>query len=150
MELLIQLIIFLGLLGVGYFVGVHYEKKHYADIRLREKRTLHVPIMSFGAKTALPQANDAALFTGSVVISSDYFKTFTATLVNIIGGRIVVYESLLDRGRREALLRMKEDAIAWGATQVINVRFETSNISEANNQNSMVAIEVMAYGTGIR
>jgi uncharacterized protein YbjQ (UPF0145 family) len=150
MEFLIQLIIFLGLLGVGYFVGIHYEKKHYVDIRLREKRTLHVPMMSFGAKTALPQANDAALFTGSVVISSDYFKTFTATLVNIIGGRIVVYESLLDRGRREALLRMKEDAIAWGATQVINVRFETSNISEANSQNSMVAIEVMAYGTGVR
>lgn len=150
MELLIQLIVFLGLLGIGYFVGIHYEKKHYADIKRREKRTLHVPMMSFGAKTALPQANDAALFTGSVVVSSDYFKTFTAALVNIVGGRIIVYESLLDRGRREALLRMKEEAIAWGATQVINVRIETSNIGQSSGKNSMVAIEVMAYGTGIR
>ena len=66
-------------------------------------------------------------------------------------GRIVVYESLLDRGRREALLRMKEQATAWGATQVINVRLETSNIGRSASGNSnMVAIEVMAYGTGIR
>ena len=150
MELLIQLFVFLGLLATGYFVGVHFEKKHYADIRLREKKTLHVPIINFGAKTPIPEANEAALFSGSVVISSDYFKSFTAALVNFVGGRIVVYESLLDRARREALLRMKEDAIAWGATQVINVRLETSNISQSNANNSMVAIEVMAYGTGIR
>ena len=150
MAFLIQLIVFLGLLATGYFVGVYFEKKHYTDIRHREKRTLDVPMVNFGAKTPIPHAHEAALFTGSVVISSDYFKSFTATLVNIIGGRIVVYESLLDRGRREALLRMKEEAIAWGATQVINVRLETSNISQSNTNNSMVAIEVMAYGTGIR
>lgn len=145
-----ELIIFLILLGTGYFVGVYLEKKHYEDIRRREKRTLDVPVVSFGAKTPMPEAHEASLFAGSVVISSDYFKTFTAALVNIIGGRVVVYESLLDRGRREALLRMKEDAIAWGATQVINVRFETSNISQSNTNQSMVAIEVIAYGTGIR
>ena len=151
MELLINLIAFLILLGIGYFVGLHFEQKHYQDIKKREKRTLHIPMMTFWAKTPMPQANDAALFTGSVVVSSDYFKTFTAALVNIVGGRIVVYESLLDRGRREALLRMKEEAIAWGATQVINVRLETSNIGRSASSNSnMVAIEVMAYGTGIR
>ncbi|MEM9136791.1 MAG: heavy metal-binding domain-containing protein [Cyanobacteria bacterium P01_F01_bin.42] len=150
MEFLFQLIIFVILLGTGYFVGIYFEKKHYADIRRREKRTLNVPLINFGAKTPLPEANEASLFAGSVVISSDYFKTFTATLVNIIGGRIVVYESLLDRGRREALLRMKEEAIAWGATQVVNVRLETSNISQSNSNNSMVAIEIIAYGTGIR
>lgn len=151
MEILIQLVFFLMLLGIGYFVGLHFEQKHYAEIKHREKRLLHVPTMTFGAKTPMPEATDAALFTGSVVVSSDYFKTFTAALVNIVGGRIVVYESLLDRGRREALLRMKEQATAWGATQVINVRLETSNIGRSASGNSnMVAIEVMAYGTGIR
>ena len=68
MEVLIQLIFFLILLGIGYFVGLHYEQKHYKDIKIREKRTLHVPTISFGAKTAMPEANDVAMFTGSVVV----------------------------------------------------------------------------------
>ena len=89
------------------------------------------------------------MFVGSVVVANDYFKTFAASLRNLVGGRMVVYESLVDRGRREALLRMKEDAIAWGASQVVNVRFETSNIAGQSQQGAS-AVEIMAYGTGIR
>ena len=63
---------------------------------------------------------------------------------------MVAYESLLDRGRREAILRMKEQAIAWGATQVINVRLETSSIGKQTGGKGLVSIEVIAYGTGIK
>ena len=150
MDLLIFLIVFAILMTVGYIFGTSAEKKHYEDIRRREKQTLYVPVVTFGAKTPLPHAHEAMLFSGSVVVASDYFKTFTATMVNLVGGKIVVYETLLDRARREAILRMKEDAIAWGATQLINVRLESSNIGQSSNNNSMVAIEVVAYGTGIR
>ncbi|MEM6450717.1 MAG: heavy metal-binding domain-containing protein [Cyanobacteria bacterium P01_D01_bin.105] len=144
-----ELIIFLILIGVGYFVGQSFEQKHYASIRAREKQTLHVPMMTFGAKQDLPHAHEAKLFVGSVVVANDYFKTFAASLRNLVGGRMVVYESLIDRGRREAVLRMKEEAIAWGASQVINVRFETSNISGQSAQQAS-CVEVMAYGTAIR
>ncbi|MEL6500540.1 MAG: heavy metal-binding domain-containing protein, partial [Cyanobacteria bacterium J06623_1] len=75
---------------------------------------------------------------------------FASSLRNLIGGRMIVYESLLDRGRREALLRMKEQAIGWGATQVVNVRLETSNIGNQTSGKGLVAIEVIAYGTAIR
>ena len=109
-----------------------------------------MPLVTFGAKQALPEAQTAELFVGSVVVSTDYFKSFTASLRNLVGGRIVVYESLLDRGRREALLRMKEQAIAWGATRIVNVRLETANIGSQAANNGLVAIEVIAYGTGIR
>jgi len=144
-----ELIIFLILISVGYFVGQSFEQKHYASIKAREKQTLHVPMMTFGAKQALPHAHEAEMFVGSVVVANDYFKTFSAGLRNLVGGRMVVYESLVDRGRREALLRMKEDAIAWGASQVINIRFETSNLSGQSAQQSS-CVEVMAYGTGIK
>ena len=80
-------------------------------------------IVTFGAKQEIPKANEAALFLGSVVVSADYFKMFASALRSLVGGRVIVYESVLDRGRREAILRMKEQAIAWGATQVVNVRF---------------------------
>lgn len=62
----------------------------------------------------------------------------------------MAYETLLDRGRREALLRMKEQAIEWGATQILNVRLETSSIWGAEGKQSVGNVEVIAYGTGIK
>ncbi len=144
-----ELIIFVVLLSVGYFFGVLAEKKHYKDIQKREQETLSLAIASFGAKQPLPQASDAQLFVGEVVISSDYFKTFVMALRNLWGGRVLSYESLLDRGRREALLRVKEQAIAWGATEVLNIRYETSTIG-GKQQGGIAAIEIIAYGTAIR
>ena len=144
-----DILIFLILLGVGYFIGNRRERKHYEDIKRREKSTLHVPVMSWGAKQEMPYAHEAELFVGSVVVANDYFKTISAALRNLVGGRVTVYETLIDRGRREAMLRMKESAIEWGASQVVNVRFETSNIA-GQGQSGMGAVEIMAYGTGIR
>ena len=142
---------FIILLAVGYFVGSVLEKKHYKDIKRRERQTIHVPTLSFGAKQAIPEANEAALFAGSVVVSADYFKMFASSLRNLVGGNVVAYESILDRGRREAILRMKEQAIAWGATKVLNVRLETSSIgNQASGGKGLFAVEVIAYGTGIR
>jgi uncharacterized protein YbjQ (UPF0145 family) len=145
-----ELFAFLCLLALGYLAGSAIEQKHYVSIRERERRTLSVPVDNIGAKQPLPEAEGAQLFVGSVVISSDYFKTFLAGLSNIVGGQVFAYESLLDRGRREALLRMKEDAIRWGAKKVINVRLETATISSPTGNSGIVSIEIIAYGTGLR
>ena len=83
----------------------------------------------------------AELMVGSVVISSDYFKTFIGALMNLVGGRITVYEPLLERGRREAVLRLQEAAMAWGATHVVNLRIETSELGSGNSgSNGIVAL----------
>jgi uncharacterized protein YbjQ (UPF0145 family) len=143
-----DIVILLILLAIGYGFGSYAERQHYQSIRQREQATLHIPMMTFGAKQALPPAKETALFVGNVVVASDYFKTFALALRNLVGGRVVSYESLLDRGRREALLRMKEEAIAWGATELANVRIETSSLSQGGQ--GLISIEVIAYGTGIR
>ena len=147
---MVELIFFLILLSIGYFVGNSLEKKHFQDIKHRERKTLHVPVITYGAKQKLPHANETELFLGSVVVSADYFKMFASSLRNLVGGQMVAYESLLDRGRREAILRMKEQAISWGATKVVNVRLETSSIGNQAGGKGLVSIEVIAYGTGIR
>lgn len=145
-----ELIVFVLLLALGFFVGSHIEKKSYEDIRAREAQTMHVPMVTFGAKQQMPATADSAMFVGSVVVSADYFKIIVANLRNLVGGRVTVYETVVDRGRREAILRMKEQAIAWGANQVANVRIETSDVgSKAGNQ-GIIAIEVTAYGTALR
>ncbi|PIE63030.1 MAG: hypothetical protein CSA25_02230 [Desulfobacter postgatei] len=65
------------------------------------------------------------LVTGNVVISVDYFKRIAAGLRNLFGGQVCVYESLVDRARREALLRLHESC--EDADEIINL-LETSSI----------------------
>jgi uncharacterized protein YbjQ (UPF0145 family) len=90
----------------------------------------------------------AELATGSVVVSVDYYKRFLAGLRNLFGGEVRSYSPLMDRARREALLRMKEQAV--GADMIINVRLETSSISgDSRAQQKLACVEVVAYGTAI-
>jgi uncharacterized protein YbjQ (UPF0145 family) len=92
------------------------------------------------------------MVAGSTVVSVDYFKRFLAHLRNFFGGRVRAYESLLDRARREALLRMKTEANERGFDAVINVRIETANISSpfGRNGKGTAGIEVLAFGTALK
>ena len=60
----------------------------------------------------------------------------------------MAYESLLDRARRESLLRMKQQADGLGAEMVFNVKYETASISKGRG-NTIGSIEVLAYGTAL-
>jgi uncharacterized protein YbjQ (UPF0145 family) len=144
-----QLIIVIVLIGLGYVVGSIAEKKHYRSIISREAQWLHIPTVS--VKNMIEDGVDiidARMVQGSVVISIDHFKRILASLRNIFGGRVTAYESLIDRARREAILRMKEKSP--NADIVLNTRIETSTIGRsANSRKSIGSIEAMAYGTAI-
>jgi len=92
------------------------------------------------------QSYDTCLVSGNVVVSVDYFKRFLSKLRNLLGGRMKSYETLLDRGRREAVLRMKEHAIKMKASMIFNPKFETSSIYKGRN-NGVGSVEVLVYGT---
>lgn len=143
-----DLIIFIVLLGIGYGFGRHAETKHYKSIIKREKQLNSIPAVA--SKIPPYRRNDlnSQLVTGSVVISIDYFKRFIAGLRNIFGGRVTSYESLLDRARREAILRMKEEAKNLNAEFVFNIKLETSSIHKGRG-NSIGSVEVLAYGTAL-
>ena len=146
------LIIFILLLILGYVAGNISEKNHYKSIEEREKKTLQLPVVNMkkvedvlelGKKIA-----SAELVSGSVVVSIDYFKLVLASLRNLVGGNVRSYETLVDRGRREALLRMKEAASSPDI--IMNLRIETSTVGSSANRGSIGSIEVLAYGTAIR
>jgi uncharacterized protein YbjQ (UPF0145 family) len=142
-----QLIIVAILISLGYFFGKGAEKRHYKSIREREERWLHLPTTS--GKRVLGEVGAverSCLVSGSVVISIDYFKRILAGLRNIFGGNVQSYETLVDRARREAVLRMKE--ACPDADQVINLRLETSSISKGKKK-QVGSVEVLAYGTAI-
>lgn len=144
----LELIVFLVLLVIGYVAGRVAEQRHYRSIRSREKTNADIHVFSNRFPPLTRQAQQA-LVSGSVVVSEDYFKRFVASLRKIVGGRLASYESLLDRARREAVLRMKEEARRHGASIIVNVKFSTSSIS-GNNPNGMGTVELLAYGTALK
>ncbi len=138
------------LLVVAYFTGTALERRHYASIRERELRWRSLPAITFRSVPPSWQVTECGLLAGSVVISVDYFKRFLSGLRMIFGGRIKSYETLLDRARREALLRLKEEAAERGYHAIINVRIETCRIANARNYERIAGLEVLAFGTGVK
>lgn len=150
LELVITLGLGLFLLALGFFAGTWTEKRHYKSIRKRERALRKV--MLFPVRTPpeafLPCRTE--FVCGSVVIGMDYFKMFAAKLRNLVGGRVGSYESLYDRARREAVLRMKEEALELRASCILNIKFSTANIMSGDKGNkSSGCVEVMAYGTAL-
>ncbi|MCL4104461.1 UNVERIFIED_CONTAM: hypothetical protein GTU68_047423 [Idotea baltica] len=148
MESIIQLGIFVVLLFTGFWFGRRAEKKHYISIFEREDGLRDIVILTSRRPPAENDWADASLVSGSVVISVDYFKTVVAGLRNLVGGNMTAYESLLDRARREAILRMQQQARVTGAKIIINTKFETSRVSGSAGQ-GIGSVEVLAYGTAL-
>ncbi len=130
-------------------VGRHIEKRHFASIRDREAATHHFPAVPTSSWDPDAQVIDSRLVSASVVVSLDHFKRILASFRNIFGGNIRSYESLLDRAKREAILRVKEQA--RDCDIIVNLRIITSNIASVQDQRKGVGgVEVLAFGTAIK
>ncbi len=143
-----DLVIFLTLVAVGYFAGQAAEHRHYKSILLRERASLHLPTVTSEMLPEADQIERTFLVSGSCVVSIDYFKRILAGLRNLIGGRMKAYETLIDRARREAILRMKYEAL--GSHIIVNMRVETASVFSSIERSSIGSIEVFAYGTAVK
>ena len=151
MVFLIQFLFPLVLLVGAYFLGTWLETKHYRSLRTRENASRRFLTVTFPYEPDDQRVLDATLVTGSIVVSVDYFKRFIAGLRMIFGGRVTSYESLLDRARREAILRMKAEAHTRGFNAVVNVRLETSRLASSHGKNQgTAAVEILAFGTAVK
>ncbi len=143
-----NLVIFVTLLGLGYFFGRYFENRHYQSIIRREAEYRDILLIASRLLPVSEQQKTSILVMGSVVVSVDYFKRFLASLRSLFGGRLMSYETLLDRARREAVLRMKNQADNVGAEKIFNIKYETSSISK-NARGAIGSVEVLVYGTAI-
>jgi uncharacterized protein YbjQ (UPF0145 family) len=144
-ELLAVLIISITLILIGKVLGARAERAHFARIAERETRFRSQPALS--SKHVEAPIRSAALVTGSVVVSVDHFKRFVGAVRMLVGGEVRSYSTVIERARREAILRMKEsqpDADAY-----INTRLETSTVGTAAGNEGMGTVEVLAYGTAV-
>ena len=142
MQDLFDLIYFGILVLVGYTVGTMVEKEHYKSIKERESASLSLPVVAGEDDDEDKlRVERSELVYGNIVISTDYFRLIVAGLRNLLGGEVSAYETLVDRGRREAVLRMKEQAP--GADIILNMRIESCQVTQTG------AVELLAYGTAV-
>jgi uncharacterized protein YbjQ (UPF0145 family) len=140
----------LALLVFAYLVGGWIERRHYKEIQRREARWQRLPAITFRRVPPSWEVMDSGLVMGSVVVSVDHFKRFLAGLRALVGGRVKSYESLLDRARREAILRLKKEAMDHGYHAVVNVRLQTSRMANSRGGDGIAGLEVLAWGTGLK
>ncbi|MFM7182747.1 MAG: YbjQ family protein [Verrucomicrobiales bacterium] len=141
-----EFLVFLVLLLVGLVFGRMAENGHYKRIKEREERYKATPILTSRLLPEDRPVESARLAMGSVVIAVDYFKMFLSSWRMFFGGEMRSYSSLIDRARREAILRMRESAS--DADLFINLRFETADIS--GKMKGSPNVELFAYATAVR
>jgi uncharacterized protein YbjQ (UPF0145 family) len=136
-------------LGLAYFIGRWRERRHIASLTQRESEFADMIVTNLKTGADPDGIRSAAFVSGGAVIATDYFKTFAAAIRRIIGGEMHSYETLMNRARREAMLRMLDQARQMGACEVWNVRVDTSNILSATSKNKAASVEVFASGTAM-
>ena len=150
MDGIIQLVVFLVLLAIGVFAGRANERRHYRELKEAEDDLRDIVASSERGAGESEKFSRGTLVVGSVVIAEDYFKRVAAGLKSLVGGNLRSYETLLERGRREAIVRMKQQARRLGATHVVNVRLETASLSEDwSGRRPLFSAEFIAYGTAL-
>ena len=88
-------------------------------------------------------AGSLGIVKGNTVRAKWFGKDFLAGLRNLVGGEVTEYTEMLTEAREEALSRMIAEAERLGADAVVNVRFQTSQLTQA-------ASEILVYGTAVK
>ncbi len=139
------------MLMVGYLAGSAAERSHFRRLAVREKRLAGFIVTDLKSYApGLVPAKGGVMVTGGAVIATDYMKTFLAAIRKILGGELKSFETLMDRARREATLRMLEEAERQGFNAVCNLRLETADIGGMTGAKGAAMAEAFVYGTAFR
>ena len=79
---------------------------------------------------------------GVIARSMGFTRGVVGGVKSLKKGNITEYSSTLEEGRREAVERMVDHAVAMGANAVTGVRFDSSDIADGIVEND-------AYGTAV-
>ena len=83
------------------------------------------------------------LVKGSTIQSKNIGKDITQSFKTLVGGELKEYNKMMNEARALATKRMVEEAEAFGADALVNIRYASSAILQG-------AAEVIAYGTAVK
>ncbi len=145
-QMLINYAPLLILFVVGWFFGARHESQHLSRLLVSEKELGHIVVSTERFyQPKIVKGSETELVLGSVVIAQDYFKMVIAKVLSIFGKNLTTYETLLDRARREAVVRMRIQAQSKGYNHIYGLRLEVSNINQLGSM-----VEAIAYGTAVK
>ena len=145
MELVFAIVVPLAFIVAGYVIGRSRERAHFDALDAKEYELQHLVVHDLDDLEGRDDVTAAVIVFGESVVASDYYKTFASSLRGIVGGEVKSLGTMLTRARRQAIVRMLEEAQARGAHSVINVRLETTDVGGGRAPFS----EVVAYGTAL-
>ncbi|MCH7872215.1 MAG: YbjQ family protein [Planctomycetes bacterium] len=148
-QLIMNIGVPLFLVALGYGVGRYRERRHLISLATREADMSDIGVTNLKTVPRPEEVVEARFVCGQAVIATDYFKTFASRLRNLVGGRMRAYETLMERARREAMLRMLDEARAMGASEVWNIRLSTSTVGQSRGRQGSAMAEILAYGTAV-
>lgn len=80
---------------------------------------------------------------GSTIQTKHIGKDITQSFKTLVGGELKEYTQMMNEARALATKRMVEEAEAFGADAIVNIRYATSAIMQG-------AAEVIVYGTAVK
>ena len=130
-------------------IGCFIEKSHYNNILKREKKLKRQSIVTFGNKNlnSKRRIKKIEFVSGEVVVCSSPLNNFIGGIQNFLGGNVSALESFHYRAKREALLRMQENAN--GANVILNFRVNCTIINRSEEKKGAPRCLAIAYGTAI-
>jgi uncharacterized protein YbjQ (UPF0145 family) len=134
------------------FIGTITEKRHLARLDAAEDELAGMVRSSLKMPPGLSESAGGELCIGECVIATDHFKNFVAQFIKFFGGEFRFYRTMMERSRREALVRLMRDAQRKGYSGVCNVRLETADVggnstSAGGKGKKMVMSSIIASGT---
>lgn len=136
---------------IGLLAGRIIESNHLRRLDARERQLQGIGVSNLDPGAAAGAVDIVGYVDGQAVIAADRFKLFLSTFRKFFGGEMKSLQSVMSRARREAIVRMLEDAASRGADQVWNMRIETSTITQSQDRAQTSAMaEVHVYGTAVR
>ena len=138
----------------GVFFSESNMRKRMDNIVQREGSSIEYfgkdPLSTLRGLNVIGGISDSGLVYASFVYSPSHWQLLIARINQLFGGRIDVMHRVISVGRAEAKQRLREQAQAAGWQDVLNVRIDTAEMTPPTNPKGTKAVEIFAYGTGIK
>ena len=137
------------LVPIGFICGRFSEKKHNESLDARQAENADVLVTDLKSFPMLsPETKTPEMIIGEVTIATDYYKSFAGSLRNFFGGEMVNFETLQIRARREATMKIIEQAKEKGFNAICNLRLETADVGGSSmSKKYAITVSILASAT---